>query len=333
MAFVTAEAAAKHAERLLEILNESGAKPVASGGIERGVLSAWEVLAALAKPDDPQDPNVESRHVAAAGIHDLAAKIGFVWDHFVNERSQLTPHLGLLAETYHVGQNATNARWEKIEDQAVEQGDADKVIELYWACLCLIARMSVELDHPVKSSGGKNPDVIATAADGTRWAFALKTLAQVEKPENAAKNLAVRIEDGARQILRTGCEKGIVVVNLKNVLDHEKLRAHGPFQDWEMAHREMRHQIDALLHHFYTSEAALLQPLFEKRSIVAPVVILVAHATALVYPPGRAKTMFTELKAMHAAPVPAPVSPSPGTLGAEAIAFAAAMNHFVQTVI
>ena len=113
MTFVPIQQATKHAERLLQIFGEIGEKPVVNHGVEAGVLSLWETLEELAHPGDPSDPKVEARHVAGAGIHDLAAKVSAVWDKMPQARDIIEPHLKVLAQTYHVGQNAANPRWDR----------------------------------------------------------------------------------------------------------------------------------------------------------------------------------------------------------------------------
>jgi len=332
MTFVPIQQATQRAERLLEIFKEIRANPAQLEGVEAGVISLWAVLESLASPGNPTDPAVADLYVAGAGIHDLAAKIVAVWDTKPEVKPLLTPHLKLLAETSYTGQNVTNARWDRKGGVAREHGSADKVIELYWACLCILAEMSVELDDPFSSSGGSNPDVIAKAADGTRWAFALKTLSEVSKPDTAAKNLVRNIEKGADQIKRAACDKGMVVVNLKNVLDHPRVRAGGPFPNWPAAQWSLNAQITNILDYFYRNEAVALEPTFAQRSAVAPLVALLAHTTALVQPPGRG-LMFTELKTMIGVSVPTPDEPQPGTFGREAAGLAADLNHLVQVVL
>jgi hypothetical protein len=154
--------------------------------------------------------------------------------------------------------------------------------------------MSVTLDDPFESSGGMNPDVIAVAEDRTRWAFALKTLAQ-GNPLNRAKNLACLVDGAVVQIERAVCDKGAVVVNMKNVLDHEKLRK-CVFSSWEHGGAALQAQIESVIQQFYATEADLLRSKFENKSSLAPIVILIAHATVLCYPPGSLKKTFTELK-------------------------------------
>lgn len=331
MTLVSAQMAAKRAERLLEIFGEIGAAPVPFKGVMGGALSLWEIIRNLATPGDLSDSKVVERYVTGAGIHDLAAKITAVWDKCVKARRQLEPHLTLLAQTHYVGQNTENARWVVIDGEARDQQSADKVIELYWACLCLLAKMSVELDHPYESSRGTNPDVIATAPNGSVWAFALKTLSRVA-PENTAKNLANLIYGAAEQILCARCDKGVVVVNMKNVLNHEDLRLR-EFANWQSARDALEAQVDAIRERFWESEAERLLPIFEKRSAVAPIAILVAHATVLCYPEGSSELTVTEVKAMKITTLPHRYDPATEPFAAEVVSLARVLNDIVQLEI
>jgi hypothetical protein len=334
MAIVPIVDAAKKAERLLEIVKEVGGNFIPLEGLEDGVLALWQVLEALAAPGDPNDPVVKRNYLAGAGIHDLAAKVIAVWDDSNiadTTKAELTPHLQLLAETCFTGQNVANARWDRKDGVAREHGSADKVIELYWACLSILAGMTVSLDDPIKSSQGKNPDVIAKAADGTRWAFAIKTLAEVASPERAAKNLAENFTKARQQIERASCDKGIVVVNLKNILRHDTIQSFGTFLNAASAHDLIKVEIAKILKPFYLDEAKILDP-FLPRVRIAPLIILVAHTTALVVPPAH-KPMFTELKTMIAMSLPTPDEHAPGTFGREATMLAKDLNHLVQLVV
>jgi hypothetical protein len=163
---VPAARVAQLAERLLEIFSEAGVHgPAPYKGVMEGALSIWEVLRTLRNSEDFANPVVQARYVASAGIHDLSAKIVAVWDRYPHVRDQLVPHLNLLARSYHVGQNSRNECWEDVDGTLRNFGDADKVIELYWACLCILIEASVTLDDPDHSSKGKNPDVLAKMED------------------------------------------------------------------------------------------------------------------------------------------------------------------------
>lgn len=149
---------------------------------------------------------------------------------------------------------------------------------------------------------------------------------------NRAKNLACLVDGAVVQIERAVCDKGAVVVNMKNVLDHEKLRK-CVFSSWEHGGAALQAQIESVIQQFYATEADLLRSKFENKSSVAPIVILIAHATVLCYPPGSLKKTFTELKSMTALTLPDRRIPAPGTFGAEAVCLAQALNHIVQTAL
>lgn len=200
-----------------------------------------------------------------------------------------------------------------------EHGSADKVIELYWGCLCLLAGLSVELDDPFTSSGGSNPDVIATASDKTTWAFAIKTLAQTPKLENLPKNIVANLEKGLDQIVASRADKGFVVINAKNILDHDSLRQQGPYHTWQEAQARLTQQLMLAIEPFYRDEAVAISQRFETKSQLAPMFAVVAHSTVLAYPTGLNRPMWTEVRTMVAPFLPKPDAPSPGSFGAEAL--------------
>lgn len=333
MTMVTMAQAARRVERLLDILKEIGAKPASLEGVEAGALSLWEILERLSVPGDPEDPETVELYVTGAGIHDLAAKISAVWEQRPDAQPALEPHLHALAKTAYVAQNATNPRWDRKGPLAREHGSADKVIELYWGCLCLLAGMrAIEMDDPAASSGGKNPDVIATAADGTRWAFAIKTLAET-KAANVPKNLTDRLDEALEQIERAECDRGIAVINLKNVLDHNALRSGHAYANTMSASSALSRQLLAPLTAFYDVEASRLEPRFEKRSKLVPIAALVAHATVLMLPPSSHKHTFTQIKSMVGFAIPTLAGSGPGTYRAEGEALLHDLNDVVQRAL
>ncbi|WP_165479814.1 hypothetical protein [Rhizobium leguminosarum] len=96
-------------------------------------------------------------------------------------------------------------------------------------------------------------------------------------PASAAKNLRANIEKACQQIERASCDKAVVVVNMKNVLDHPLLRSTGAFPHSTVARWAINAQIGELLKPFYENEAVALEPIFAVNHRAAPVVALVAH--------------------------------------------------------
>jgi hypothetical protein len=93
---------------------------------------------------------------------------------------------------------------------------ANKVIELYTACLAMTFGSNVALDHPV-SSKGDNPDVMLNFR-GQRWGLALKTL-HSRNPRTIYDN----IKKATDQIEASPATHGLVIMNVKNVLDYDAL--------------------------------------------------------------------------------------------------------------
>jgi hypothetical protein len=332
MTMVSASRVARLAERLLEIFNEAGVPdPVPHKGVMEGALSIWEILGTLRNNPNLADPTVEAMYVASAGLHDLCAKIVTVWHGFPIQHQQLLPHLRLLARSYHVGQNSMNERWEVVDGKARDLGDADKVIELYWACLCILLGANVTLDDPDHSSGGNNPDVLATMSDGTVWAFALKTLAST-CADNVSKNLAGLIASGHQQIARSSCFKGIVVVNCKNVLQHGSLRLLR-YTSAEDAAAAIGTQLDAIRNVFWERDATLLPVESIVSPKVAPLAILVAHATVLCTPEGRESYSPSEIKVSKVLTLPNQFDAKTNPATSDALTLAEALNDKIQSVI
>ncbi len=108
--------------------------------------------------------------------------------------------------------NITQNLWSPRED-----ADANKIFELYTALLLLPISQTIELEDPDASANGTNPDVIAEIS-GTRWAFACKVM-HTDSP----KTFLERVEEGVEQIQNCRCDKGLVIVSLKNLIPHDEL--------------------------------------------------------------------------------------------------------------
>jgi hypothetical protein len=89
-------------------------------------------------------PNeLRKEYTAAVAFHDLAAKLLEVREH--SQFPDLIPHLKILVEgAIHL-----------TESPPAYPDGYNKLIEVYWASLCLSAGLGIELDHP-KASDGRN---------------------------------------------------------------------------------------------------------------------------------------------------------------------------------
>jgi hypothetical protein len=147
-----------------------------------------------------QDPAPFARSLA--GFGDLARLVLSVSN---SESFQaLLPHLRLLND----GQILQN-----IPSRASDQ-IANKLFELYVACLAMRCGTNVTLDDPSRSDGS-NPDVLCTFG-GIRWGIACKVVHGA-----SPQSLLDLIEGGLDQIDRSPASTGVVIVNLKNRIDHD----------------------------------------------------------------------------------------------------------------
>jgi hypothetical protein len=190
-------------DQFINILAEHAVDLRHGSAFENEALAMLDVLDLWKNPDRrPSDPRPIAR--AAMGFVDLAGKVVGCKDH--PDFDQLIPHLQMLSKTT-VLQNASSL---------VTDGDANKVIELYVACLAMTFGTKIALDHPVNSKGD-NPDVMLDFR-GQRWALALKTL-HSSKPRTIYEN----IKKAADQIEASPASHGLVILNVKNLLNYDAL--------------------------------------------------------------------------------------------------------------
>ncbi len=203
MSYPSFERAAEVVDQFITLIAERGVDLRPGTASEDEALAMMDILDMWKDPAlRPVDPRPVAR--AAMGFVDLAGKVVGVKNH--PDFGQLIPHLQMLSSTT-VLQNAASS----VMDAA-----ANKVIELYTACLAMTFGSNVELDHPV-SSKGDNPDVMLDFR-GHRWALALKTL-HSNKPRTIYDN----IKKATDQIEASAATHGLVILNIKNLLDYNAL--------------------------------------------------------------------------------------------------------------
>lgn len=117
---------------------------------------------------------------------------------------ELLPHLRILND----GEVRQTAR-SPASDQV-----ANKLFELYIACIAMRCGVDVCLDNPQQSQGN-NPDVLATF-NGVRWGIACKVLHGAHP-----QTILDLVASGVEQIDRSEAATGIVMVNLKNWINHD----------------------------------------------------------------------------------------------------------------
>ncbi|MDO3663389.1 hypothetical protein [Acinetobacter higginsii] len=146
---------------------------------------------------------------AFIGLHELYKMIWTVKD--CKEFKVIVPHLKMFSESA----IRINSFTPMLNPVTGKQDDStNKLIETIVAMFCIFSCENVDLDDPVASSNGKNPDILFDY-DGSRMAIACKTL-RSDKPESIFDNII----SAANQIERSDCDYGFIAINLMNILPH-----------------------------------------------------------------------------------------------------------------
>ena len=190
-------------EELERILERYSIKIVPGSSLEDMALSLLDLERKRKEPEtleSMRDIRIDYR--AALGLHDLMRKIVGLQ----NDPSfpAFIEHLKLL----NVGTVAQNI------EARIDQNSA-KIFELLIGLIAAKTGKDVKMDHPERPRGD-NPDVLVTL-NGVRWGFACKVLSG-----NSPLTVFERLEEGIRQIENSEAEKGCVVFNLKNKIDHDR---------------------------------------------------------------------------------------------------------------
>jgi hypothetical protein len=189
-----------------ELLRQKGKNIEYNSPIETIALTIIEMYSTFKKEltvDPQKDYREEWRK--AIGLNDIIRKIILAKD--CPDFYKLWPHITLLLGESSIVQNI----WSPKDDEI-----SNKIFELYMALSSIRIGSNLEIDHPRKSSMGNNPDITLNIG-AHKWGFACKTL-HSEK----IRTLIDRIDEGLSQIERSNADKGIVILNLKNMIDHDK---------------------------------------------------------------------------------------------------------------
>lgn len=193
----------KQVELFEQILKMHGVAIKPGSDLESACLS---VVDTVSKNRNPEFINaledVRPRFTEILGIWSFLTKIVRLHNH--RTFRQFVPHLELLNE----GPVIQNNRL-RISDEA-----SNKIFELLFALILLDVGTDIILDHPSLAEGD-NPDILATI-DGYRWGFACKTVYG-----KSGKTFFGNLKKGCEQIECSEALLGCVVVNFRNLLDHD----------------------------------------------------------------------------------------------------------------
>jgi hypothetical protein len=252
-----------------------GDAPIAADAIEAFKFLYYATFAA-----DSGEITIQ-RACKQAGLGDLATKI--------NKASSKTsiaairPHLEKMVE------GAV-----RVNDFTVVTDDAaNKTTELYVGCLALGRNWSVTLDHPVKSSGGRNPDVVIQR-NNNPFSIAVKTIHGY-----TSKTMFDSIAKAAKQIEASSIA-GIAFVDLRNRVQNATKGVYGSIEAANATVRNEMVQIAQKLHDEIAEQ--------DWREIFAgafarPVVAFIAQAVTRFQNPG-SKEIFVPVRHIVSATYP-----------------------------
>lgn len=265
-----------------ELLTKSGIKIRKDCDLESKFLSVFDVLFKFEIRERlNQDEDYRALFRDFAALYDLSLKIINVQTH--KNFDQLIPHLEKL-NTCSIAQNAKSL----ITDQ-----DANKIIELYLASLCMRFCNKIDLDHPLNSNGN-NPDVIADI-NGRNWGFACKTIHGTN-----SQTIFENLEKAIDQIEKSISTTGIPVINIKNVINHDAIWPAGKvFQTLDEPLTYIRSDIksiyNSLLHDIGVEK---LKSLFiGKKSL--PGILFIAQSVSSVFRMETMSPTATRINVMH----------------------------------
>ena len=241
MTLVSFQGADDIGDRFLSLLSKHEIEPPVRSLQEHELLSLTQLIEITKNPALASEPEKVAVLRAAAGLHDLAAKVLSVEP--ITEFGTFIPHLRLIANAKaraaSLGQNAASA-----------------------------------YDSPTNAKGD-NPDVMVTlerddTGEKQRWALAIKTISSTQ-----GQTIYERIKNGADQVDDPKClaDRGMVVINVKDALDHDKLWK-TEFPDLASAMTALGAQIDGLIEAAEKDRPQAEWDALFKRKVARPILFL-----------------------------------------------------------
>lgn len=158
------------------------------------------------------DPATAASRDALGGLHELYKWIWSVKG--CEEFSKLIPHLKMLSESA-IRINSTTPMISPVTGK--QDDKTNKLIETITAMYAIKIGTDVDIDDPIASSGGSNPDIIFSY-QSKRIAFACKTLRGT-----STSTVLDNLRSAAKQIDRAKCDAGYIAINAMNILPHSEI--------------------------------------------------------------------------------------------------------------
>ncbi|WP_417438179.1 hypothetical protein [Idiomarina sp.] len=263
---------------LLAFLNQLGIDGELKSHLESDYLLATDFLENF--ENGQQDQLTEDGRAAVGGLHELYKWLWSIKD--CDEFDALIPHLKMLS------QSATriNSKTTMLSPVTEKQDDkTNKLIETIVAMFAVKVGSEIDLDDPILSSGGDNPDIIFNY-EGNRISIACKTLRG-----ESVNTILDNFRSAAKQIKRADCDFGYIAINAMNILPHNNI-VENVYLDLE----EPFHELTSGLISTYRSLPEVaeedLAEIFDS-SKVRPVILTFVHSnTKLSSMAGNVSTMI-----------------------------------------
>lgn len=216
MSFVPFADAEMIGDKFIALLEKHAIHPPKGSSMEEELLSLTYLVEIMKNPNIVHEAEHPGILRAAAGIHDLAAKVLSVVS--IKEFTEFVPHLRLIGE-----RKIPAATLSQNSASAQSDDTSRKIAELYLACLVAHIGTHVRLDSPTNAKGD-NPDIIFHLEPNNGfardWAIAIKTISS-----RSGQTIFERINEGAMQINAPACaaDVGLVLINTKSAIDHDAL--------------------------------------------------------------------------------------------------------------
>ncbi len=198
-------------DELVDYLKDNEIYPNLRSHFEDDYLKAHQFYENFKKsPYGKQDEEALS---AFTGLYELYKWIWSVKD--CGEFPKLRKHLKLLIDA----SPRINSCVPYISPVTEKPDDkTNKFFEAIIGMWAVKVGKNVELDDPVKSSSGNNPDVMFEHS-GKLIAIACKTLRS-----KFERTVFDKFQSAAKQIERAKCDMGYIAINAMNILPHKKIR-------------------------------------------------------------------------------------------------------------
>ncbi|MCU8004387.1 hypothetical protein [Shewanella sp. SM96] len=265
-------------QKLLDFLNDLGIEASLKSHLESDYLEATAYVENYEAGN--QNLLTDQGRSALGGLHELYKWLWSIKDN--GSFDILVPHLQMMAQSA----IRINSKTPMINPVTGKQDDStNKLIETIVAMFAIKVGSEVDLDDPVSSSGGKNPDIIFTYSED-RIAIACKTLRGT-----SSSTLLDNFRSAALQIERADCDYGYVAINAMNILPHHKIESN-VYSDLSVPFNLVTQDIAELLESLKVDAQAELVEIFSNPK-VRPVILTFVHSnTRLTSPIGYVSTML-----------------------------------------